>query len=158
VRPVKSRSVSVVLGDFASFRTVEIGDVLSGRVTVTESHIVMAAGVFGDFSPVHMDDLYASGTRYGRRIAHVNLVAGIMAGVLSKALGTNAIGYLEQNVRFEAPVFPSDTVSTEWTVTEKLEKPTLRGGIVRVDGTCSSDNAGIVMTAQVALLVAYGDG
>lgn len=141
--------------DYPGFHELEIGQELTGRLTVTEAHIVLACGIFGDFAPLHVDEEFAKTTRFGTRIAHGTLITGIMAGVLSKNLGANAAGYLEQNVRFKAPVLAGDTVCTVWTVIEKLDKPRLNGGIVRLDVTCSTQQDEVVVTGTSALLVAY---
>jgi 3-hydroxybutyryl-CoA dehydratase len=139
------------------FHGLEIGQVLRGRLTVTESHIVLASGIFADFAPLHTDEVFARQTRYGSRIAHGTLVTGIMTGVLSKALGTNAMGMLEQHVRFVAPVMAGDTLSTSWEVTEKTEKPGLGGGIVRLTGACETQSGTVVVEGATTLLVSYGD-
>ena len=136
-----------------TFSTLEVGDMLAGRMTVSEAHVVMACGIFGDFAPLHVDEMYAKTTRFGARIAHGTLIAGIMAGVLSKALGTNALGYLEQTLRFRAPVYIGETVTTEWKVVEKIEKAKLGGGIVKLSGTCRIENGAIAVAGESALIV-----
>jgi 3-hydroxybutyryl-CoA dehydratase len=139
-----------------TFDSLEIGQKLTGRMTVTEAHVVLAAGIFGDFAPLHVDAEYAKTTRFGERIAHGTLITGIMAGVLSKGLGKNALGYLEQNVRFLAPVFFGDTVATEWEVTEKIPKEKLGGGIVKLTCECASDRGTVVVAGESALIVGNG--
>ena len=50
---------------------INIGDErVTPGVTVTEGHVLAYAGVAGDFSPVHMDEIYAQSTVFGSRIAH----------------------------------------------------------------------------------------
>jgi 3-hydroxybutyryl-CoA dehydratase len=139
-----------------TYRTLTVGQVFTGRMTVTESHVVLAAGIFGDFAPLHTDEEYARKTRFGTRIAHGTLITGIMAGVLAKNMSENALGYLEQNAKFVAPVFIGDTVETTWTVAEKIDKPRLGGGIVLLDGECRTQNGTVVVTARSAMIV--GDG
>jgi acyl dehydratase len=126
-------------------------------MTVTETHVVIAAGIFGDLAPLHVDEEYARTTRFGERIAHGTLITGIMAGVLSKGLGPNALGYLEQNVRFLAPVFLGDTVTTEWEVIEKIPKAKLGGGIVRLACQCLSNRGTMVVKGESALIVGNGE-
>jgi acyl dehydratase len=142
---------------FPNFRTLDVGATMSGRLTVTEAHIVLASGIFADFAPLHTDEEFAQQTRYGTRIAHGTLIAGIMAGVLSKSLGTNALGYLEQCTHFLAPVVAGDTVATTWTVTALVDKPSLDGGIVTLAGSCSTQKGTVVVTADSSLIVAYGE-
>src|SRR5665213_3499437 len=93
-----------------TFHSLQVGHRLTGSVTVTESHIVLASGIFGDFAPLHVDEEYAKTTPFGTRLAHGPLVVGIMSGVLGSGVGKNANGLLEQNVRFVAPVHIGDTI------------------------------------------------
>src|SRR3954453_13180275 len=101
------------------FKSLTVGQGLDDRMTITESHVTLAAGIFNDFAPLHVDETYAKTTMFGTRIVHGTLVTGIMAGVLSGDFGTNATGYLQQAVRFKAPVFPGDTVTIGWEVIGK---------------------------------------
>src|ERR1035437_6531339 len=50
--------------------------------TVTESDIVMYAGLSGDYNPLHINEEYAKQTQFGTRIAHGPLVYGIATGLL----------------------------------------------------------------------------
>ena len=65
------------------FEEVTVGDRFARSTTVTETHIVLAAGLFGDFAPLHVDEEYARESRFGTRIAHGTLTTGIMAAALS---------------------------------------------------------------------------
>ncbi|MFQ6014591.1 MAG: MaoC family dehydratase [Anaerolineae bacterium] len=114
------------------FNDVEVGHRFSHSVTVTETHLVLAAGLFGDFHPLHTNEEYARRSRYGHRIVHGPLTVGIMAGVLGNYFAGAAGPYLEQTVRFKGPVAPGDTVTTTWEIIEKIPKEKLEGGIVRL--------------------------
>jgi 3-hydroxybutyryl-CoA dehydratase len=140
-----------------SFTSIEVGQKFTGRLTVTEAHVVLASGIFADFAPLHVDETFAQQTRYGTRIAHGTLITGIMTGVLSKALGPNALGLLDYRAQFLAPVVPGDTVATIWEVREKVDNPRLEGGIVRLAASCRTQKDTVVVTAECALLVRYGD-
>lgn len=79
--------------------------------TITDADILLFSGISGDTNPVHLDAVYAEGTRFGGRIAHGMLSASLISAVLGTKLpGTGAI-YLSQNLRFRAPVKPGDTVT-----------------------------------------------
>ena len=119
-----------------TFEEIQDGERFSGAMTVTESHVVLAAGIFGDLAPLHVNEVFAEKTRFRTRIAHGTLTTGIMAGVLSSYFYGTAIGYLEQYVRFLAPVNIGDTVFSEWEVVERLPKRKLGGGIVSFKITC----------------------
>ena len=49
--------------------TYEIGQQASLRKTITEADVVLFAGISLDTNPVHLDELAARETRFGRRIA-----------------------------------------------------------------------------------------
>jgi 3-hydroxybutyryl-CoA dehydratase len=139
----------------ASFTTLEVGDRLTGKMTVTDAHITLAAGIFGDLAPLHVDDEYARATRYGGRVAHGPLVLGIMTGVLGMSIGPNAHGLLELRNRFRAPVLAGDTVKTTWEVIEMVDKPRLGGGIVSLSGTCAKGDV-VAVEATAVMIVGYG--
>jgi acyl dehydratase len=136
------------------FETLSVGQILDDRMTITEAHVVLAAGIFGDLAPLHVDEEYAKTTPFGARLVHGTLVTGVMAGVFGKWLGPNARGYLEQNVRFVAPVYIGDTLTTRWEVVEKIPKEKLGGGIVKLRVECSTQTGTVVLTGDAALIVA----
>jgi 3-hydroxybutyryl-CoA dehydratase len=142
----------MIFADF-NISTLEVGQVMGGRLTVTESHIVLASGIFADYAPLHTDEEFSNGTQYGTRTAHEMLVLGIMGGVVGKALGANALGYVEQSSQFFAPVFAGDTISTSWEVREKLVTPDSKGGVVKLAGVCTSQKDEVVARAELSLMV-----
>jgi acyl dehydratase len=141
-----------------SFERLEIGrELIGARLTVTESHVMLACGLFNDFAPLHADDVFARASRYGGRIAHGPLLVGIMSGVLGSTIGPYALGLLEQNTRFRAPVRVGETVEVRWIVRTKQEKPKLGGGIVQLDGTCSTSDGTVAVSASAVMIVGYGE-
>ena len=139
-----------------TFDETEVGDSFSVTLTVTETHVVLAAGLFGDFAPLHVNEEYAKTTQFGTRIAHGTLVTGFIGAALASHFGTGALGYLEEHVFFRAPVFIGDTVTTTWTVTEKIAKPKFGGGgivklgveVTRQDGTVIVDGTGTMIVGN----------
>lgn len=137
------------------FEDVTEGDAFDGAMTVTESHVVTAAGLFGDFASLHMNEEFARQTRFKARIAHGTLITGIMAGVLSGHFDGTAIGYIDQTVRFKAPVYLGDTVVSRWRVTQKASRAStkLGGGVVRLDVECSARGGEVVLEGDASLIV-----
>ena len=104
-----------------AYEDIKIGDKASLTRTITETHIVMYAGLTGDMNPVHVDAEHAAQSMFGERIAHGMLVAGLISAVLGTQLpGPNSI-YLGQDLSFTAPVKIGDTVKVTVTVTEKRD-------------------------------------
>ena len=57
--------------------SIQIGDSASFTKTVTETDIILYAGLTGDFNPAHIDSEHAKGSMFGQRIAHGMLSAGL---------------------------------------------------------------------------------
>jgi acyl dehydratase len=96
---------------------VPIGATATITKTISESDVYLFAGITGDFSPNHVDERYMASGRYGRRIAHGALLVGFMSAATARLqIGrTVSLGY--DRIRFVAPVFFGDTITTEYKVT-----------------------------------------
>lgn len=138
------------------FQDVDVGHSFSHSVTVTEAHLVLAAGLFGDFHPLHTNEEYAKRSRFGHRITHGPLNFGIMASVLGNYFAGAAGPYLEQTVRFKAPVSPGDTVTTTWKIIEKEPKEKLEGGILTMTVQMHNQNQELVLEGEGKIIL-YND-
>ena len=101
-----------------SIDTLEVGTSESLAKTITDADIVLFAGISCDTNPVHVDDEYAAGTRFGGRIAHGMLSASLISAAIANKLPGPGTIYLGQSLRFLAPVRPGDTVTATVTVKE----------------------------------------
>ena len=103
--------------------------------TVMGADVEVFASVSGDVNPIHLDETYAAGTRFGQRIAHGMFTASLISAVIgTKMPGPGAV-YLSQTLRFLAPVKIGDVVAAIVTVAEKVEK----GRRVRLECACLVD-------------------
>ena len=101
-----------------SIDEIAVGDWAEVAKTISESDVYTFAGVTGDFNPAHVNEQYASGTFFKRRIAHGMLSAGFISTVLGTHLpGPGAI-YLSQELKFTAPVYIGDTITARAEVLE----------------------------------------
>jgi len=135
------------------FDEVKIGDTFSTGLTVTETHLVLSAGLFGDFNPLHVDESHAKGSRFGGRILHGPFTSALVASPVGMYFHTTAIAYVEHTCRFKAPVRPGDTLTTTWRVTDKLDKPKHHGGIVVLTCDCRNQHGTVVAEADGKILV-----
>jgi 3-hydroxybutyryl-CoA dehydratase len=138
------------------FSELALGDEIWDAVTVTESHLVLAAAVFNDPGPNHINALQAAQNRFGTRIAHGPLLIGIMDGALGNVLGSTIVALLEQNARFLHPTLPGDTVLSHWRVAELIPKPEKfdGGGVVKFAGEALNQDGRVLVEMTVALAVA----
>ena len=116
-----------------------IGMSASYAKTVTEADVILFAGISGDDNPVHINEEFASQTMFKSRIVHGMFSAALISCVAGTRLpGPGAI-YIDQQLRFKAPVRIGDTVTATATVKEinaerrrvKLEtRCTVKGNVV----------------------------
>ena len=81
------------------FDEVEVGESFSGRMTITETHLVGGAGLIGDFSPHHVDDEYARQSRFGTRMLHGVTTSAIMGAPVGMHFHGTAMAYLAASAR-----------------------------------------------------------
>ncbi|MDA0674991.1 MAG: MaoC family dehydratase [Proteobacteria bacterium] len=129
------------------FEDLSVGMTASYARTVAEGDISLFAGVSGDDNPVHINDEFARHTLFGGRIAHGVLTASYISTVLGTALPGPGCIYVEQNLRFKAPVRIGDTVRATVTVTGLIaEKRFVQlNTVCTVKGKVVIDGAATVM-------------
>lgn len=135
------------------FDELRIGETFRNTWTLTETHIVLGAGLFNDFNPLHVNETFAARSRYGGRIAHGYLTSNAMAALLGMVFHSTAIAYVEHRIRFTHPVRAGDTLTIEWRIAELSPKPKLAGGLVVLSGACINQNGSTVAEAEAKMLV-----
>ncbi|MCP1673051.1 3-hydroxybutyryl-CoA dehydratase [Natronocella acetinitrilica] len=131
-----------------TFEQLEVGLSASRGRTVTEADVVAFAGMSGDYNPMHVDEEFASSTRFQGRIGHGMFTASLLSAVLGMDLpGPGAI-YVHQTLHFKAPVRIGDTVTARVVVRElKTHKH-----MVVFDTTCLVRGAP-VLTGEAVMMV-----
>ncbi len=128
---------------------LQVGDSAFVTKTITDDDIRAFADLTGDYNPVHLDDEFARGTRFGRRIAHGMLSAGLISSVLANKLPGAGTVYLSQSLSFVAPVFPGDTITARVTVKKVREdRP-----IVTLETLCTNQHDKTVIRGEAVVLV-----
>lgn len=133
---------------------VSVGEIFGTSITVTETHLVLGSGMFGDFNPLHTDEEFASKSMFGGRILHGPFTSALVASPVGMFFAGTAIAYVEHACRFKAPVRPGDTLATRWTITAKLDKPKHRGGIVVMTCVSSNQSGTVAVEADGKIMVA----
>jgi 3-hydroxybutyryl-CoA dehydratase len=99
---------------------ISLGQAAEFTKTVTETDVVLFAGITGDFNPAHVDAVQAERGMFAGRIAHGLLSAGFISTVLAMKLPGPGTVYLSQNLRFVRPVRIGDTVTARVVVAEVM--------------------------------------
>ena len=128
---------------------IKIGDTFAKSRLVTDELIRAFAELSGDHNPIHLDEEYAAGTRFGKRIAHGMLSGAFISAVLGYEFQERRIVYLSQTMRFVFPVFIGDVITTTATVNQIREEK----GIVKLDTACSNQDGKIVVEGEAVVMI-----
>ena len=97
---------------------ISVGDTVTFEKTLSDEDIRAFAAVSGDTNRLHLDEEFASETRFGERIVHGTLVSGLISAALARLPGLTI--YLSQDLEFSGPVGIGDSVSAHVEVVESL--------------------------------------
>ena len=136
--------------DFAPGETI-----VTGAITVTESHVVSWAALTGDWVPLHVDEEYASRTQFGGRIAHGPLTYALALGLMTQTHAyDNVVAWLgTDNLRAVAPVMLGDTVRATGTVVTYRETSRDDRGVVGLGFDVTNQDGVTVMTFENTVLM-----
>ena len=126
-----------------------IGEKTQLSRTISEDDIRRMADITRDFNPVHMDEEFASRTRFKGRIAHGVFSAGLISAVLGTKLPGPGAVYLKQTLDFLYPVRAGDTLTAEVEVTAwRADKR-----IITLKTRCLNQDGRDVVHGEAVLLV-----
>ena len=125
-----------------------VGQTAEYSKQVTDSDVRAYAEITGDFNPVHVDPKAAAASRFGGRIAHGMLSAGLVSAAIANKLPGPGSIYLAQTLRFTAPVRLDDTITVKLTITELLSKKRLKLSTV-----CLNQNGETVLDGEATILL-----
>ncbi len=129
---------------------IKVGHKVSFSKSVSDQDIQTFAQVSGDTQPLHLDEAYASKTRFKGRIAHGMLAAGFISAALGLKLAPGkTVVYLSQQLRFQRPVKIGDTVTVNCEVTAL--QPERRFVTVKTD--CVNQAGEEVITGEALVLL-----
>lgn len=127
-----------------TYEELQVGESSSFRKTLTETDVVIYAGLTGDFNPIHIDEIYANSAPFGRRIAHGMLTMSLLTNVLGNKFPGLGTVLLDVQCRFKAPVFIGDTITVELTIIEKLDDK----GFIRMNANFFNQHGKAVIAGE----------
>lgn len=128
---------------------IKIGDSFSTERNVTDELVRSFAELSGDFNPLHLNEEFAAKTRFGRRIAHGMLSGAFISAVLGNEFKERKIVYLSQTMKFVAPVFLGDTITTTATVSNLREEK----GIVFMETVCKNQSGEVTLRGEAVVMI-----
>jgi 3-hydroxybutyryl-CoA dehydratase len=130
------------------FEDLVVGMTGAYAKTMTETDIVLFAGISGDINPVHLNHEFASQTMFEGRIAHGMLTASFISTVVGTKLPGPGCIYVDQELRFKAPVKSGDTVKARATVTELIPDR----NFVKLETVCTVGDK-VVIEGEATIMV-----
>ncbi|HSH02569.1 MAG TPA: MaoC/PaaZ C-terminal domain-containing protein [Anaerolineae bacterium] len=138
------------------FEQFNEGDtIVTANRTITETDIVNFAGVSGDFTALHTDDLFAQTTPFGKRVAHGMLVQSIATGLAAQLgiLEGTILAFRELECKFSQPIFIGDTIRVQLEVTGKKAFRRLGGGNIFLKVNVINQADEVVQRGQWTMLI-----
>lgn len=135
------------------FEELTVGKTAEFAKTITDADVMTFAEVTGDFNPVHVDEAAAAKTRFGGRIAHGMLSAGLVSAAIGNKLPGAGSIYLGQTLRFTLPVRIGDTITATITVTEILTKRR-----VKLSTICTNQHGEKVLDGEATVMLDEANG
>lgn len=135
------------------FEELNIGDVYPHAIrrTVTETDNLLFSTLTHNTQPLHLDEEFAKGEMFGRRLVNSIYTLGFAVGVgvteltLGTTLGNLGFGQID----FPKPVFIGDTLRSETTVVDKREsKSRPDAGIVEFETRGYNQRDEVVVIAR----------
>lgn len=89
---------------------IEVGMEAEEFLLITEDKILKFADISGDYNPIHIDEEYASKSRFKKRIAHGLISGSIFSGIFGTKIPGEGCVYSKQSFNFLKPVYIGDQV------------------------------------------------
>jgi 3-hydroxybutyryl-CoA dehydratase len=130
------------------YTDLKIGMKASVAKTITETDVVLYAGITLDTNPAHLNEEHAKNTMFKKRIAHGMLTAGLVSAVLGTKLPGEGSIYLGQELRFKAPVYMGDTITAEAEIIELIDEKSQ----IILKTTCTNQDGKVVLDGKARIM------
>jgi 3-hydroxybutyryl-CoA dehydratase len=129
-----------------------VGEEAAFSKTFSQNDVELFSRLSGDTNPVHLDEAYASQTRFGGRIIHGMLVASLISTVLGTALPGAGSIYLSQQLSFRAPAKVGERLTAKVRVTDW---DGLKGRIVLATEVVKEDRTQVIVGEAKLVLASF---
>ena len=138
IEPVETKLEDLSIGQKVEFTEV-----------ISESMVQEFAKLSGDYNPQHMDESYATKTRFKKRICHGMLLASLFSRLVGMYLpGIHSL-YFSQSLNFLYPAFINDKVIVEGEIV-KISRST---GIITLKTKITKDSNIELITGEAKAVV-----
>jgi 3-hydroxybutyryl-CoA dehydratase len=128
---------------------IKVGDSASVTKTISEADIQAFGDLSGDHNPLHFDEEHARRTRFGKPISHGMLTGSLFSPIIAHQLPGEGSIYLSQSLKFVAPVFAGDTITTTLTVRHVRQDKQ----IITLEGVARNQRSEVVIEGESVVFV-----
>lgn len=129
-----------------SIDEIGVGTSVTFSKRLEDDDVHSFARASGDTNRLHLDESFAANSRFGERIAHGTLVAGLISAALARLPGLTV--YLSQEVQYLAPVPIGERATATCEVVEDLG-----GGRYRLTTDVSDEEGETVVEGEATVLI-----
>lgn len=130
------------------FEELKVGMKAEIAKTITETDVVLYAGITLDTNPAHLNEAHAQQTMFKHRIAHGMLTAGLISAVLGTKLPGEGSIYMGQELKFTAPVYFGDTITATAEIIELIPEKNR----VILSTTCTNQEGKVVLSGKATIM------
>jgi acyl dehydratase len=142
------------------FDDIQVGEEYEspGR-TVTETDIVLFAGLSGDYNVLHTNAEFMKQSIFGERIAHGLLGLAIQAGLFTRATQPYAtLAFVGLRWKFKGPIKIGDTIRVRARVLAKQDTAKPDRGLLTLERKVLNQRGEVVQEGETDLLVERRSG
>ena len=92
---------------------VTVGQKARRTLSLSAEHVKTFAELTGDYNPLHFDEQFVKGTKFGKLVVQGGLTTGLLHALVAMDLPGPGSVFLSQNWKFTAPVYIGDTITAE---------------------------------------------
>ncbi|MCP3674560.1 MAG: MaoC family dehydratase [Gammaproteobacteria bacterium] len=128
--------------------TISVGAKASIKKAFSSDELEAFAKLSKDFNPIHLDEEAGKNSIFKQRVVHGALVNSLFSGLLGCELPGEGTIFIEQTIKFKAPVFLDQEIEAFVEITNiREDKPviTLRTYALNDEGTIVIDGVAIIL-------------
>ncbi len=126
---------------------LEVGQIGFVEKTISETDVYQYAGVTGDFSWLHVNEMRAQNGHFKTRIVHGMLLLGLISNVVGNQNPGAGTIYQSQSIKFLRPCFIGDTIRAQTEVTQLLEH-----GRVLLNTICVNQRGEVLLDGEAIVI------
>lgn len=141
---------------FEEFEVGQTFDTVSR--TITERDVNDFAALTGDDNPLHLDEAFASTSRWGGRIAHGLCTLAMATGLFSRlgVIAGTAEAFLSMDTQFHDVVRLGDSIRVTTRVTRKRALPGQPAGVVAFEAHTYNQHGRLVQRGTWSAIIRRG--